>query len=401
MAKAKSTAHAHVPKVRIVQVGNRTLQLRYHDPTTGKEVRSSTKSHDHKEAERQRLNLLRELRRGERPIPAPSVSKGSLSWDDFRSQYLKLKKFRSPTGAEASRKRLDICEDIVQPKRLRDMHDTTTLTRLQAKLAMTRSPHTVRSYMLALLAALNWAHKMGWLPARARVELIAVTDLETHKGRPLTAVEFAAMLAACDVVCEGRDPASWKFLLRGLWHSGLRLGEALGMTWDVPGTLRPYRHRSGHVVLEIPASSQKSKADNTIPTVPEFAALLDEVPVEQRTGFVFSPRKLRGNGRYSNSNLAGRVISLIGKQAGVYVNATKPASAHDLRRSFGQRLADAGVTRSDLQAVMRHKDYATTERYYLKHNAADQAGRIAAALGYATPDRTQHLERPETSQVVD
>lgn len=400
MAKAKSNRRKRAPKVRIVEVNGRTLQLRYTDPDTGKELRISTKTHDQKEAERQRQNLLRELRRGERPKPLAPVSKGSLSWDDFRAQYRALKKFRSDAALTASEVRLDICEGIVQPKRLREMHDTMTLTRLQAQLAMTRSPHTVRSYMLTLVAALNWAHKMGWLPERARLELISTTDLETYKGRPITWAEFQLMLDAVDIVCRGKDPDSWKFLLRGLWHSGLRLGEALGMTWDVPGTLRPFRLRSGCVVLEIPAASQKSKADATIPTTPEFAALLDEVPPDQRTGFVFSPRKLHGSGRYNDSRQAGRVITAIGKHAGVLVNATKPASAHDLRRSFGQRLADAGVTNDDLQAIMRHRCYGTTKKYYLKQNAAEQAQRIAQKLGYATSNRTHVSGVAETPEGV-
>ena len=51
----------------------------------------------------------------------------------------------------------------------------------------------------------------------------------------------------------------------------------------------------------------------------------------------------------------------------MFVNETKPASAHDLRRSFGQRLADAGVLPRDLQAIMRHKHFSTTEKYYLTH----------------------------------
>lgn len=401
MAKSKSTSRAHTPKVRIVQVGNRTLQLRYRDPDTAKEVRISTKTHDRKEAERQRQGLLRDLRRGERPRPTTPQIRGALSWEEFRQQYRQLKKFRSPAALTASEVRLDICEKVVRPRRLRDMHDTKTLTRLQAHLAMTRSPHTVRSYMLTLVAALNWAHKLGWLPSRATFELISTTDLETHKGRPITPAEFEAMLAAVDVVCKGKDPDSWKFLLRGLWHSGLRLGEALAMTWDVPSTLRPFRHRSGYVVLEIPAAAQKSKADNTIPTIPEFAALLEEVPAELRTGFVFSPRKLHGNGRYNDPRQAGRVITAIGKAAGVLVNESKPASAHDLRRSFGQRLADAGVTIRDLQAIMRHRHFGTTERYYLKQNAAEQAQRISEKLGYATPNRTQQSDVAETTEPVD
>ena len=53
MAKAKSTRHAHAPKVRIVEVGGRTLQLRYIDPDSKKEVRISTGTRDRKQAERE------------------------------------------------------------------------------------------------------------------------------------------------------------------------------------------------------------------------------------------------------------------------------------------------------------------------------------------------------------
>ena len=125
---------------------------------------------------------------------------------------------------------------------------------------------------------MNWASKMGWLECRVKYETLRTTDLETHKGRPISEEEFNAMLAACDEVCAGRDPDSWKSLLRGLWHSGLRLGEACELAWDAPKKLRPLRHRTGHVVLEIPAAMQKNKRDQTIPTIPEFAQLLDEVP---------------------------------------------------------------------------------------------------------------------------
>ena len=77
----------------------------------------------------------------------------------------------------------------------------------------------------------------------------------------------------------------------------------------------------------------------------------------------------------------GKVVSRIGDEAEVYVTSSgKPASAHDLRRSFGQRLADSGVLLRDLQALMRHADFRTTEKYYLKDRAADQAARIASVL---------------------
>ncbi|MGM0488338.1 MAG: tyrosine-type recombinase/integrase [Planctomycetota bacterium] len=385
MAKRKS----NTPHVRIVGVKNRTLQLRYKDPDTGKEVRISTGTHDRKQAEKLRRELLRDLRRGDRPAPTKPIKQGSLSWDEFRHQYRTLKKFRSEQGRESAEVRLDICEKIVRPRRLRDMADTQTLMRLQARLATTRSEYTVQSYMTALRAALNWAHGMGWLPEKVRFEMIGTSDVAVHKGRPITEAEFRRMLDAADVVCAARDPRSWQFLLRGLWLSGLRLAEALGMTWDEPGTIRPLRHKSGCVVLEIPAGKQKNRKDQTIPTTPEFAALLDEVPAGERTGLVFSVRKLHLQGPYHNPKQAGRVITALGREAGVLVSETKPASAHDLRRSFGQRLADAGVQAPDLQVIMRHKNFATTQKYYLRHTASDQAHRIANALGYADATRTQ------------
>jgi integrase len=321
-----------------------------------------------------------------------TVSKKRLSWLEFRRNYRELKRFRSDGARESAEVRLDICEKLVNPIRLRDMADPTVLARLQAQLLVSRSEHTVKSYMQTLVAALNWAHQFGWLGSRVKYEAIRTTHLETHKGRPITEAEFNAMLAACDVVCAGSDPESWKFLLRGLWHSGLRLGEACEFAWDIPKKIRPLRHRSGHVVLQIPAARQKSKRDQTVPTIPDFARLLDEVPVEQRSGYVFNPQKRRGAGRYSDPKDVGRVITAIGKQAGVYVNETKPASAHDLRRSFGQRLADAGVSPRDLQAIMRHREFSTTQRFYLKDEAADQAERISRVWtnnGYGGASRTQ------------
>jgi len=68
----------------------------------------------------------------------------------------------------------------------------------------------------------------------------------------------------------------------------------------------------------------------------------------------------------------GRVISQIGEKAGTVVQPEDPvrgkrikyASAHDIRRGCAHRLINAGVSAETLKIVMRHKDFATTERYY-------------------------------------
>jgi integrase len=72
----------------------------------------------------------------------------------------------------------------------------------------------------------------------------------------------------------------------------------------------------------------------------------------------------------------------------------KPASAHDLRRSFGQRLADAGVPPRDLQVVMRHASMATTEAYYLTTRVQDVAERLAVRLSCSIDPTTLQQVRP-------
>ncbi|MDP7303992.1 MAG: tyrosine-type recombinase/integrase, partial [Pirellulaceae bacterium] len=53
----------------------------------------------------------------------------------------------------------------------------------------------------------------------------------------------------------------------------------------------------------------------------------------------------------------------------------KYASAHDLRRSFGERWSSR-VMPNVLQELMRHENYATTMRYYI----GQKAKRAAAIL---------------------
>ncbi len=87
-----------------------------------------------------------------------------------------------------------------------------------------------------------------------------------------------------------------------------------------------------------------------------------------------------------------RVISLIGKEAGVIVRKSdgksvardKFASAHDLRRGCAMRLMNSGVSAETLKVVMRHADFATTEKHYgalrSAQAAADEVQRRLAAL---------------------
>ncbi len=105
----------------------------------------------------------------------------------LREEFSRLKQWRSESGRYTAEYRLDVCEAIVKPKRLRDRTRPETLARLPAELATTRSAHTVSSYVATLIAALNWAHRdMKWLDQPVQFRGAETTTLETHKGRPIT-----------------------------------------------------------------------------------------------------------------------------------------------------------------------------------------------------------------------
>ncbi len=116
---------------------------------------------------------------------------------------------------------------------------------------------------------------------------------------------------------------------------------------------------------------------------PEFAEFLESVPEGQRTGFVFNPLPLSPrNGRLKPERVS-RVISKIGKAAGVKVGEkngkVKYASAHDLRRAFGFRWA-MRVMPPILQQIMRHESIQTTMDFYVGKNAEAAADVLCDAV---------------------
>lgn len=93
----------------------------------------------------------------------------------------------------------------------------------------------------------------------------------------------------------------------------------------------------------------------------------------------------------------GRLVSEISQAAGVKVNQSpdgrvKYASAHDLRRSFGERWSSR-VMPAVLQQLMRHESIETTMKFYVGRNAQSTAEVLWAAFTAALPnpvDATQH-----------
>lgn len=384
----------------------KNLILRYKDPLTGKYVRKSSGTASRKDARKLAGIWQSELNNGK------ARGRYAVTWEQFTQRYeQEVLPSLAPMTAKKSMGVFSVLESILPQVKNGLLRELTPerLSVWQADLRKRgRTEATISGHLAHLRAALAWAVDQGLLaelpkmkrPKRAKRS----GGADPMKGRPIIGEEFDRMLdkAAAALVPEPGKPKaesqrkrrphslkpraaiplavveSWRYLLRGLWWSGLRLGEALNLYWDRPDKLcvdlsgrRP--------MLRIVAELEKGGRDRLLPIAPEFADFLLQTPEAERHGRVFKP--LGTEGRVLEFGRVCRAIGLIGKAAGVKV-ATDPrtgkvkyASAHDLRRSFGERWSTR-VMPQVLMALMRHESIDTTMRYYVGRNANTTADAV-------------------------
>ena len=382
MAPSEEEVHVVVRRVR----GRPNYMLRWRDPITGRRRTQTTpiacgNKRNRAEAERLAAEKQAELNSG-------IIGSNKMRWDRFRELFEAQKASGSAAGTrDKNRTVFNRIEKELSPRYLRDLTEAR-LSHFAMVLRLDRlSEETIKSYLGQLKAALNWAVEqklLARLPTFPKVQRVKKGGAKPMKGRPITTEEFERILAAVEGVVGAEHAAEWIWYLRGLWASGLRLSESLDLRWDDDGRIQP-RFAEGRLpVLVIPGELEKGFRDREHPMAPEFATLLEEVPPERRRGFVF---RLNGRGHAGTRLLpraVSEIVSEIGEAAGVKVHThpitseVKYASAHDLRRTFGDRWA-ARVMPPQLMELMRHQNIETTLRYYVGVNAQENAQRIWAA----------------------
>lgn len=350
------------------------LQLYYVDPLTGDDVTKSAGTDNPREAEKAAARWEEELGNG--------ILSDVVSWDVFRQRFedehlpgLARKSAISYGTALNAFERLMGC-----PRWLEEV-TAGVISQWQSKLLSEKFPATtVASYQRHVLAALRWAESVGILQRAPKVKSPRTGKrMAIMRGRPLTDDEFARMLAAVPVV-RPVDAADWEFFLRGLWWSGLRLGEALRLFWDRDADFSVDLDRQ-FPAYRILAEGQKARRDEFSPVAPEFVGLLtDHVPSDKRSGRVFHLRPERGGGLLTDPKVGG-VVAEIGRAAGVVTDQAKGkhATAHDFRRSFGTRWARR-VLPVVLQRLMRHESLQTTMAYYVGFECDDLAADVWKAV---------------------
>lgn len=367
-------------KVWVMQyAGRHNYHLQWKDPVTQRRKTKATRipctgrARERKLAEREAREMENRLAAGEAVIPS------KMAWQEFRRRYeAEVVPGLAKRTAEKIYSVLDRFEREIGPQRLWDVDEQ----RLSAFASRLRegdrstgkgrlSESTIAGHLAHLKAAMNWAKGQKLLPAtptfprlkRAKISKGA----KVMRGRPITTEEFERMLGEVVGVVGEAAASAWRFYLRGLWTSGLRLSESLELHWDRDDKLHPVLE-GRYPMLRIPAELEKGHKDRLLPMAPEFARLLEAVPEEQRTGPVFRLDRMDHRPGRPNTDRVSKIISKIGARAKVRVDARKTASAHDLRRAFGERWA-ARLMPAQLMELMRHESIDTTLSYYVGRNA--------------------------------
>jgi integrase len=202
-------------------------------------------------------------------------------------------------------------------------------------------------------------------------ELNAVPKIRTEKEpqgrlRWLTEDEARRLLAACR---KSRN-AALADLVEFCLFTGLRQGEALGLTWD-----RVDRSR-GVVRLELTKSGRRRE----VPLGLNADAILARRWTNGAKGYVFGACKWNSFRSAWEAALAAAGIESF--------------RFHDLRHTFASWLVQRGRTLKEVQEALGHQTITMTMRY--SHLAPDHLRAAVAALDGMLP-APQQSERAETS----
>ncbi|MBB01557.1 MAG: hypothetical protein CMJ47_02815 [Planctomyces sp.] len=328
----------------------------WRDPATGKVRQKSTGTAIKRDAERFAARLEREIEEGN------SIIGRRTRWEDFIVRYKveRLAKRKANTRIKFDAL-VAMLEKTIAPKYVQGITTEEIARFIQQLRELGRSEATIKGYLAYLKSMLRWAKDKRVISVVPHIEMPDAPD--KMRGRPIVAEEFERMLEAVPLVVGDECAESWRFFLRGLWWSGLRLMEATRLHWTDDTYLTIDTTRAVPL-FKISAEADKGGKSRLFPIAPEFADQLASIPENDRTGFVFNPQ-LPSISRRPDPRYIGRVITSIGKQAKVKVSATgKPASAHDLRRAFGERWSRV-LMPQDLKEAMRHSSINTTLAFYV------------------------------------
>ena len=288
---------------------------------------------------------------------APTDQRGTIAEAGERHLEQLAIKGRKATTIEATESALRVHLVPHFGDRTLDRIDIQVVERfIAAKSRDGLAPKSIRNYLGTLHSIFELAVRNGWArenPVKAATKPESTSDPEIHF---LTIEEIEAVLIAVpDDALGSIEPTL--YLTAAM--TGLRQGELIGLRWqDVDWLAGKVRVRRSYVRGEY-GSPKSRRGFRAVPLADRVAAELESL--SQRSAYTADEDLVFGHPETGNpldrSKVRKRFKAAI-RRAGV-----RDVRFHDLRHTFGTRMAAAGVAMRTLQEWMGHADFATTLIY--------------------------------------
>ncbi len=284
--------------------------------------------------------------------------------------------------------------DSIKPEDVEDLMRRMEAGGAGRRAAKPVGAKSIRNYIGTLSALFNFAQAKGWLdvnPVR-RVELPGVEHSEDIRFLLPAEVESLA-----DAAVDGPYQALDRALYMAAAMTGLRQGELVALRWrDVDWPSARIRVRQNFVLGEFGTPKSK-RSTRSVPMADALAGELDRlfrVARRQADADLVFADPMNG-GPLSKAAILRRY-----RRALTAARLDTAHRFHDLRHTFGTRMAAAGVPIRMLQEWMGHRDIETTQRYADYAPSAHEAAFIEAAFGTDEPETSAGIRGAHHSIVT-
>lgn len=229
------------------------------------------------------------------------------------------------------------------------------------------SKTTVNIYMKIIRPVFRFAIRRGWIKEDVfAIPLLKVTE---ERERIYEPQEVERIIEVTNQI--------WRLRIMLAYLCGLRRSEALNITFSDLDFQRKFIHiQPKKETHQTWAWEPKGKTCRTLPMPEDVEELLhaqrEELPPDQPYACLSEIRYWRLKQLIRRGQLSERVrlcpdenfskpFKLILRRANV-----SNGTYHDLRRTYGTNMAEAGIPQHELAYLLGHNDSKTTERYYIK-----------------------------------
>jgi integrase len=239
------------------------------------------------------------------------------------------------------------------------------------------APKTIRNVVSTLSALFNFAKA----PQRRWASENPCDGLELPAVPDATEIRFLT-LAEVDALVANARPGMFQAIDRAMFltaaMTGLRKGELVALRWlDVDWTAGRIRVRQNYVRGEFGTPKSK-RSTRSVPMADEVAGELERLFQQSRwqadDDLVFAHPQT--GGPLPKANITRRMRAAL-KAAGL----DQSHRFHDLRHTFGTRMAAVGTPMRTLQEWLGHRDLVTTQRYADYAPSNGEGDLVALAFG--------------------